>query len=667
MKPDHGAVLVVDDDMPTRIYITRQLQRQNYTVTAAENGLQAWELLQTQPFDLVLLDVVMPGLSGAQVLERMKADPRLIHIPVLMISATDDLEAVVRCIELGAEDYLFKPLNAVLLQARLGASLERKWLRDQEQAYLRQLQIEKEVAEAANRAKSAFLANMSHELRTPLNAIIGYSEILQEDVEAEGYPQFLPDLEKIGASGKHLLGLINDILDISKIEAGKMELYLETFDLHGLIQEVVDSIQAIAQANGNTLQVLYPSNIGTLHSDRAKVRQILWNLLSNAAKFTERGSITFTIEQHDAPLPFILFRVSDTGIGITPEQQQNIFQVFTQGDESFTRKYGGTGLGLAISHRFCQMLGGQISIDSQIGLGSTFTLRLPIAQLTLEPVSVLPQSSESCPLPTQAIAPLVQFGKGLVLVIDDDRTVRDLMVERFNQEGLRVVTTWCGSEGLRLARELHPHLIVLDMLLPTLATWTLLTNLKADPQLANIPVILMAIAPFQNLGCVMGVADYLMQPDDFKRLTTLMQHYYNPTANGAGNQALLLQDDPSTYQILQRLLTKTGWTVVTAPNGAAALNQVQARSPNVILLDLMLPTADSLELMTQLRQISQQRSIPIISVLAREVTAAAPHTLHQGVAHLLQQATTSCDQVLQEVCHLALTLSPQLPERMTNP
>ncbi|GAB4470352.1 MAG: hypothetical protein OHK0037_29020 [Elainellaceae cyanobacterium] len=697
MKLGWGSVLVIDDEAVTRLLMVRCLKDRVASVTTAESGQEGLDLLQSQPFDLVLLDIIMPGLSGVQILEKIKADPALQSIPVIMISAADDLDSVVRCIELGAEDYLLKPLNAVLLQARTGACLERKWLRDQEQSYLRQLQVEKESAEAANRAKSVFLANMSHELRTPLNAIIGYSEIVQEDLQAEGITHLMPDLRKIRSSGQHLLGIVNDILDISALEAGTVSLDLETVVLTPLLQEVVNTVRPLVLEHGNTLQVLCPDQLGTMYSDLSKVRQILVNLLSNAAKFTEKGSITLTVEVRGQGLgvrgwglgvrdqrsgdrgqagaagwedeqefeqekfeqekleadgadgadtlsgaegAFVEFRVSDTGIGIAPSQREKIFQPFAQGDESFTRRYGGTGLGLSISYRYCEMLGGTISVESEPERGSTFTLRLPVVSSDRPSLSQLHR-----PLADQP-----KRDRPLVLIIDDDRGIRDWMVQSLNQEGYRVVTAWCGQEGLRLAQELQPDLIVLDVLMPALDSWAVLSALKSDPLLAEVPVMVTATPPTELSashqppnGLVLGITDQFTRPAEFARLTTLLQAYQAPQVR-AGNRALLVHQDRATRSILRQVLEQAGWRVTegdrpqdTLPHPSPkSSSAVDALLPDVLLVDLLVLAKEGFQHVYPLRTMGG-RVPPVISLLTRDLSPADQSRLNGRLEQFLQQ------------------------------
>ncbi|MBI4783342.1 MAG: PAS domain-containing protein [Oscillatoriophycideae cyanobacterium NC_groundwater_1537_Pr4_S-0.65um_50_18] len=510
----------------------------------------------------------------------------------------------------------------------------------------------KEAAEEANRAKSQFLANMSHELRTPLNAIIGYSEILQEDAEDLGYEDMVPDLEKIRGAGKHLLGLINDILDISKIEAGKMDLYLETFDLEQVIFEVENTIQPLVQKNHNRLEIVRSGNLGLMHADLTKLRQSLFNLLSNAAKFTEAGTITLTVERH--PTNWVNFKVTDTGIGMSLEQMDKVFQAFTQADASTTRKYGGTGLGLAISRHFCQMMGGDITVSSEIGKGSTFTICLP-SQVVDRALTQLPEP-HTAELTPEADRPS-HAHMGTILVIDDDSSVRDLMVRYLVKEGFRVETAATGDEGLALAETLHPDAITLDVLLPHMNGWEVLASLKADPALADIPVIVMSMVDDKNLGFTLGAADYLTKPVDYKRLTRLLDQYCpQDRLPGEGDRptVLVAEDDIATREMFRKMLEREGWQVIEAENGRVALEKLEEGQPDLVLLDLMMPEVDGFQFLNTLRQKPQWRSLPIIVVTAMDLTPGDRLRLNGYVEQILQKGAYCRDDLLREVRDLVM-------------
>jgi signal transduction histidine kinase/CheY-like chemotaxis protein len=379
----------------------------------------------------------------------------------------------------------------------------------------------KDAAEEASRAKSAFLANMSHELRTPLNAIIGYSEILEEDARDSGSPENVRDLKRIQAAGKHLLSLINDVLDLSKIEAGKMALHLETFAVGPMIEEMITTLQPAAERNSNRLVLRMADDLDSMYADITKVRQILFNLLSNACKFTEHGTVTLDVERHQRREDRLVFRVTDTGIGITPEEQSKLFQYFGQADSSTARKYGGTGLGLAISQRFTQMMRGELHVSSTKGQGSIFTLELP-TKVALD-AAESPQTSPAQE-PVQQ-EPVASAESTTVLVIDDDAAVRDLMTRFLGKMGYHVVPATNGPEGLRLARELRPSIITLDVVMPDMTGWDVLNELKTDPRLAPIPVIMVTIVDHEALGLARGASNYLVKPIDRERLAVALNKY----------------------------------------------------------------------------------------------------------------------------------------------
>jgi signal transduction histidine kinase len=350
----------------------------------------------------------------------------------------------------------------------------------------------REAAEAANRAKSTLLANMSHELRTPMNAILGYSEMLMEEAVDAGQEGFVSDLQKIHQSGNHLLSLINDVLDLAKIEAGRMEAVAEEFAVATVIEKVGVAAEPLMSKNGNRLQVEPADSLGMARQDLTKLRQSLLNLLSNAAKFTHEGTVVLRAARssHDG-VDWLTFSLRDSGIGIQPDKIGRVFEEFGQADETTTRDYGGTGLGLPISRRFCQLLGGDLTVESQPGAGSTFTIRVPAVLSGAAPAEHVVAAPALADAPN---AELRRPGAGrTVLVIDDDPEARQLVSRLLAKEDLEVVVAESGEEGLRLAHTLAPAVITLDVMMPEMDGWAVLRALKADPDLREIPVVMLTM------------------------------------------------------------------------------------------------------------------------------------------------------------------------------
>ncbi|MFN3347739.1 response regulator [Pseudorhodoplanes sp.] len=474
-------------------------------------------------------------------------------------------------------------------------------------------------AEAASRTKSAFLANMSHELRTPLNAIIGYSEILREDAQDRGDTASEGDLVKIETAGKHLLGLINDILDLSKIEAGRMDVHLEDVDLNRLMAEVRVLVTPLIDKNGNRLEIEAPADIGSMHVDLVKLKQSLINLLSNAAKFTKNGVVKLAVARHrtDRGRAVFTFAVSDSGIGMTDEQIGRLFQAFTQADASTTRNYGGTGLGLTITKHFCTMLGGDITVQSTAGQGSTFTITLPDGGRDPAAPRIVPG----------AVAAAGDIAGRTVLIVDDDPTVHDVLRTTIAKEGYRLLHAYDGAQALELARAETPDVITLDVMMPKLDGWSVLGKLKSDPELASIPVIMLTIVDERTMGYSLGASEYMTKPVDRSRLIELLRRF---AATSREATVLVVDDSADVRSVVRTTVEKAGLKAAEAENGQAALDWLkQNPAPALVLLDLMMPVMDGFTFLERVRDVPALERVPIVVLTAKDLTESERRVVNE--------------------------------------
>jgi signal transduction histidine kinase/CheY-like chemotaxis protein len=471
-----------------------------------------------------------------------------------------------------------------------------------------EIQDKSRQLEQASQHKSQFLANMSHELRTPLNAIIGYSEILQEDAVDLGQDNLVADLKKIESAGRHLLGLINDILDLSKIEAGKMDIYLEDVEIVPLLEEVRSIIVPMAEKNGNVLEYRLADNLGSMRTDRTKLKQSLLNIFSNGSKFTQNGRLTLDAKRFETDKPMVSFAISDTGIGMTEEQLGRLFQAFNQADASTTKKYGGTGLGLAITRNFCQLLGGDVTVTSRPGEGSTFTIMLPDSPVA--PVQA--KATDAPPLSVEVDA------APMVLVVDDDPTARDLLSANLKGAGYRLLQASSGDEALSLARSMRPDAITLDVMMPKPDGWDVLSALKADADLRDIPVVIITMLSDRGIGLSLGAVEVLTKPVERAQLTALIHNLVRREG-----PVLVVEDDAGAREMIRQTIEKMSLPVAEADNGVQALGWLGKHPmPAVILLDLMMPEMDGFEVLDALAAHAQWREIPVIVITAKQLTAA---------------------------------------------
>lgn len=498
----------------------------------------------------------------------------------------------------------------------------------------REIQESRAAANAANKAKSQFLANMSHELRTPMNAVIGYSEMLEEEAEDQGLDDLIPDLQKIRSAGRHLLQLINDVLDLSKIEADKIELYPEMIQLNSLLVDIEATAEPLMGKNSNRFEHDQINDTGEVFLDETKLRQVVLNLLSNAAKFTSDGLVRLSAERYrQGKKDWLVIKVKDSGIGMTGEQLERVFDPFLQADASTTREYGGTGLGLSISQKFCEMMGGSLTAESEKDVGSTFVIRLPTGTENQE--SEKPAGEESSLNGTEAS----------VLVIDDDEHVQDLMQRLLSREGYRVVSATSGEQGLKIAREIKPNVITLDVLMPGQDGWSVLSELKSDPDLVDIPVVMQSILDKPNKAFMLGASDYLTKPLERSRIAEVIRRLQNQK----NRRALVVEDDANTQALFADWLRSDAWEVHTAKNGLDGLQSFLKHEPGLVILDLMMPEMDGFEFMDQIRNQPSAVDTSVIVVTAKDLTPADLERLNGGVQRIIQKGDHKIDGILSEI------------------
>ncbi|MGH7463556.1 MAG: ATP-binding response regulator, partial [Longimicrobiales bacterium] len=490
------------------------------------------------------------------------------------------------------------------------------------------LRSARDAAETASRTKSDFLARMSHELRTPLNSVIGFANILIKNKAGNLRAQDIAYLDRIQENGRHLLLLINDILDLSKIEAGKTDIVNEMVDLKELVEGVAQQFDVHVRGSAVRLRLQIPQGLAPLMTDPARLRQVLNNLIGNAVKFTERGHITVAVDVEPETARPARIRVSDTGVGIPPERLGAIFDAFEQAESSTSRTYGGTGLGLPISRALCGLLGYALTVRSRVQTGTEFTIDLMPDDADTAEGRTLAAAAEEAASPGTA-------AERLVLIVDDEADSRILLTHYVEEFGCRAIATHSAANALKLARELKPDLITLDLMMPGRNGWDVLSALKADPALAAIPVVIVSIVAHESRGMLLGSVDLLQKPVDRTELYSVLRRNLGPVSA----RILVVDDAPDARNLLVELLAGTASELRTAANGQEALRVLREFEPDLVLLDLLMPVMDGLTFLEVFRGTPRFRDVPVIVVSAKDLSADERERIDRHTAAVLTKGS----------------------------
>jgi len=470
-------------------------------------------------------------------------------------------------------------------------------------ARTKEMESARDEANEASKAKSKFLANMSHELRTPLNAIIGYSELLLEEAEDLGVESMASDLKRITDSGTHLLNLINDILDISKIEAGRLELFLSEFEI-SQVMELLESVAIpLGEKNSNQVVFAVSNNLGSMYSDETRLRQSMLNLISNACKFTENGTVTISANLTETSMgESVAFQVRDTGIGMTEDQLAKVFEEFKQASDDTTSKFGGTGLGLSITKVLVEMMGGELKVESEPEKGTLFTIVLP-KRLPEDNSSELPEVKQN----DQELLEASDYP--IILIIDDDPYFHDIAKRKLADEKFRVISALGGTEGIEKAKSVEPDVILLDILMPDKDGWKVLQELKADDELKAVPVIVISTLDDDNSTQSLGAKAFLKKPVEKDELLSNIKKIFSEEIDG--KRALIIDDQEEARDLASRMLIAIGFEVDMANNGAEGLDKIN-QGFDLVILDLSMPVMDGFEFLANLETLQLDNPPAII-------------------------------------------------------